>query len=84
MTYRPSGLLAGLFVCFAFSASLAQTSAVSPSNAQLVSPQIEQKVDALLKQMTLDEKIGQLVQYNATEAHPAQTSDRSTAALNEL
>jgi beta-glucosidase len=75
-------LLAGLFVYFALSASLAQTSPVLPSNAQLTSPQIEQKVDALLKQMTLDEKIGQLVQYNATEAHPEKTSDPSTAALN--
>ena len=34
-----------------------------PSNAQLASPAIEAKVDALLKQMTLEEKIGQLVQY---------------------
>src|SRR5271170_2836933 len=82
MTHCRCTLLAGLFVYFAFSASLAQRSAVSPSNAQLASSQIEQKVDALLKQMTLDEKIGQLIQYNATEAHPAQTSDRSTAALN--
>lgn len=37
--------------------------AAAPSNPQLVSPSIEAKVDALLKQMTLDEKIGQLVQY---------------------
>jgi len=79
MTYCRNRLFTGLLLCFAFSAASAQS---SPSNAQLASPQIEQKVDALLKQMTLDEKIGQLVQYNATEAHPAQTSDRSTAALN--
>ena len=37
--------------------------ATAPSNPQLVSPSIEARVDALLKQMTLDEKIGQLVQY---------------------
>ena len=37
--------------------------AAGPSNPQLVSPSIEARVDALLKQMTLDEKIGQLVQY---------------------
>ncbi len=37
--------------------------AAGPSNAQLASPAIEAKVDALLKQMTLDEKVGQLVQY---------------------
>ncbi len=82
MAYCRSRLLAGLFVCFAFCGGLAQVSPEPPSNAQLASPQIEQKVDALLKQMTLDEKIGQLVQYSATEAHPAKTSDRSTAALN--
>ena len=42
--------------------------AISPhapaSNAQLASPDIERRVDDLLKQMTLEEKIGQLVQYN--------------------
>ena len=34
-------------------------------NPQLASPEINAKVDALLKQMTLDEKIGQLVQFSA-------------------
>lgn len=37
---------------------------VPPSNAQLASPAIERQVDDLLKKMTLEEKIGQLVQYN--------------------
>ena len=36
----------------------------SPSNAQLASHAIEKRVDALLKQMTLEEKLGQLVQYS--------------------
>jgi beta-glucosidase len=80
VTYCRSTLLAGLSLCFAFSPVLAQASHGAPSNPQLASPQIKQKVDALLQQMTLDEKIGQLVQYSATEAHPAKTS--STAALN--
>jgi beta-glucosidase len=75
MTYCRSTLLAGL--CLAFCPVLAQLSHVAPSN-----PQLEQKVDALLKQMTLDEKIGQLVQYSATEAHPAPTPGNTTAALN--
>jgi beta-glucosidase len=79
VTYCRSTLLAGLSLCFAFSPVLAQASHGAPSNPQLASPQIKQKVDALLQQMTLDEKIGQLVQYSATEAHPAKTS---TAALN--
>ena len=52
-----------------------QTRKVTPSNAQLVDPKIERRVDELLRRMTLAEKIGQLVQYSATEAH-------STAALN--
>lgn len=47
----------------------AQTRSVSPmhsqvSNQEMASPVIERHVDALLKQMTLEEKLGQLVQYN--------------------
>jgi beta-glucosidase len=38
--------------------------AAPPSNAQLADPAIERRVDALLKQMTLEEKLGQLVQYS--------------------
>jgi beta-glucosidase len=38
--------------------------ATHPSNASLLSPEIERRVDDLLKQMTLEEKIGQLVQYS--------------------
>src|SRR6202453_522490 len=81
MTYCRSTLLAGLSL-FVLSPVFAQVSHAAPSNAQLASPQIERKVDALLKQMTLDEKIGQLVQYSATEAHPAPTPGNSTVALN--
>jgi beta-glucosidase len=40
--------------------------AVKPSNTQLADPKIEARVEKLLGQMTLDEKIGQLVQYNDT------------------
>jgi beta-glucosidase len=82
MIYCRSTLLAGLSLSFAFSLALAQASHDAPSNPQLASPEIEQKVETLLKQMTLDEKIGQLVQYSATEAHPAKPSGRSTVALN--
>lgn len=35
------------------------------SNAQLASPSIERRVEDLLKRMTLEEKLGQLVQYDA-------------------
>jgi len=82
MTNRRSILLAALFFSVVLSPSLAQVSRVPPSNPQLAGPQIERKVDALLKQMTLDEKIGQLVQYSATEAHPAPSTGNTTTALN--
>jgi beta-glucosidase len=36
----------------------------APLHSELAKPSIEQKVDALLKQMNLEEKIGQLVQYS--------------------
>jgi beta-glucosidase len=36
-----------------------------PSNAQLAGKEVNTRVEALLKQMTLNEKIGQLVQYAA-------------------
>jgi beta-glucosidase len=51
-----------------------------PSNAQLADPAIEARVNSLLRQMTLEEKIGQLVQYNdiggasTASAAPAQQS----------
>lgn len=50
-----------------------------PSNAQLVNAQIERRVSELLGRMTLDEKIGQLVQYSASQA---PTTGPTTAALN--
>ena len=82
MTNCRSTLLAALFFSVVLSPALAQTAHVPPSNPQLANPQIERKIDALLKQMTLDEKIGQLVQYNATEAHPAASLANTTTALN--
>jgi beta-glucosidase len=82
MTYCRSTLFATLCFSVVLTPALAQVSHVPPSNLQLNSPQIERKVDALLKPMTLDEKIGQLVQYNATEAHPAPTPGNTTTALN--
>src|SRR5271169_6742397 len=56
MTYCRSTLFAALSFSVVLSPALAQVSHVPPSNSQLASPQIEGKVDALLKQMTLDEK----------------------------
>jgi beta-glucosidase len=72
-----------LFAClFSCVVAPAQNQHVAPSNSQLASPEIERKVDALLQRMTLNEKIGQLVQYSATEAHPAAPAKKTTAALN--
>ena len=57
-----------------------------PSNPQLVSPEIERRVNALLSQMTLEEKLGQLVQYNtvgATSATVAAGQEGELAANPE-
>jgi beta-glucosidase len=42
-----------------------QSTKVPPSNPQLAAPEIARRVNALLSKMTLEEKLGQLVQYNA-------------------
>ncbi|HTZ88926.1 MAG TPA: glycoside hydrolase family 3 N-terminal domain-containing protein [Alloacidobacterium sp.] len=54
----------------------------TPSNPQLVSPAIERRVDDLLKKMTLEEKIGQLVQYNDS-GYESTTSAAQIAANPE-
>jgi beta-glucosidase len=53
-----------------------------PSNAQLADPRLNARVEHLLRQMTLEEKIGQLVQYNDTagDAPAVQTSGAPPAA----
>ncbi len=82
MTNRRSIFLAAFSFSAALCPAFAQVSHPAPSNPQLVTPQIERKVQALIKQMTLDEKIGQLVQYSATEAHPTAAAGNATTALN--
>ncbi len=42
-------------------------------NPQLASPQIENRIDDLLAKMTLEEKLGQLVQYNTAGTTEATT-----------
>ncbi len=67
MSFRyPKTLALGIGFSFCVAASVGQTPQRKPppSNPQLVSPAIEKRVDDLLKKMTLEEKIGQLVQYN--------------------
>ncbi len=75
------------FACsLSVSVSLGQTQSDSAhyapsSNAQLASPAVENRVDALLKQMTLEEKLGQLVQYSDSGYDgPAQTAAEAAAA----
>jgi beta-glucosidase len=53
----------------------------TPSNAQLASPAIERRVDNLLKQMTIEEKIGQLVQYNDSGYTALTTAEANTPAM---
>jgi beta-glucosidase len=53
----------------------------SPSNAQLASPEIERRVNALLAKMTLEEKLGQLVQYNTAGATSATVAAAQGADL---
>ncbi len=71
-----------LLVCAAFGQErVAAAGHAPPSNAQLASPAIERRVDALLKQMTLEEKLGQLVQYSDSGYDgEAQTAAESAAA----
>ena len=59
-----------------FAAAQAPGKSAPPSINQLASPVIEQKVNALLKKMTLEEKLGQLVQYSDSGySGQAQTAD---------
>jgi len=54
---------------------------VAPSSPQLASPQMERRVDALLAKMTLQEKLGQLVQYNAAGAASATVTNGQQSNL---
>jgi beta-glucosidase len=57
-----------------------ETTGGHPSNAQLADPKIEARAESLLRQMTIEEKLGQLVQYNDTGDSPdAQTADQKPA-----
>jgi beta-glucosidase len=55
-----------VFCCTALMlSSVSFCPAQTPSNAQLAEKKLNVRVDALLRQMTLQEKIGQLTQYSA-------------------
>ena len=77
-------LLAGAQNDRPFAAPVAAPPAGAPSNTQLASPAIEARIDALLRQMTLEEKLGQLVQYGDTgdSANAALASDNQAPGKN--
>ncbi len=54
-----------------------------PSNAQLAFPGVDRRVDHLLRRMTLEEKLGQLVQYNDAGYTAPNTADGDKANLAE-
>jgi beta-glucosidase len=79
---RFRGIVAVILLSFASGFSPAQQ--VHP-NAQLADPKIEAKIDALLQQMTLEEKVGQLVQYGGQAVAPAPAPGKKkegAAAIN--
>jgi beta-glucosidase len=83
-------VLAGITAALFSSAALAQNArdssvkqaSVRPSNTQLASPAIEKRVSELLRKMTMEEKLGQLVQYNdGGYQSPPSPADVEGAAL---
>lgn len=78
--------MSALFFALVLSSAEAQNSepyapAAPHANSQLASPEIERRVDALLKQMTLEEKLGQLVQYNTAGATSVTVASRQASDL---
>jgi beta-glucosidase len=63
----PSLYAAGIHSAHAARAAIKAQTVPAP-NSTLADPALNQKVDALLARMTLDEKVGQLVQYSFGEA----------------
>jgi beta-glucosidase len=75
--------LASLFVTLTATAQQRGQSPVHPrpSNPQLASPEIERRVNALLSRMSLEEKLGQLVQYSSTGTTSATKAATAAADL---
>ncbi|HXJ41449.1 MAG TPA: hypothetical protein VNH18_19365, partial [Bryobacteraceae bacterium] len=65
--FRRNALLVALVPVSVYPLHLQLTAQPQTSRAQLVNANIERRVNDLLRRMTLDEKIGQLTQYSATE-----------------
>jgi beta-glucosidase len=62
---RPLRVLFSLLLLAGFAWLSAAAQTWQAPNSQLASKELNARVDSLLKKMTLDEKIGQLVQYSA-------------------
>jgi beta-glucosidase len=62
---RSRGLSSAFLLLIALASFSAAAQAQTVPNPQLASKELNERVDALLKKMTLEEKIGQLVQYAA-------------------
>ena len=75
----PTAVLLPLLAVFGASSAAGQGN--STPNAQLTSKAINARVEALLKQMTLEEKIGQTVQYSAGFATGPSASNLTYAEL---
>ncbi len=75
----PTAVLLPLLAVFGASSAAGQGH--STPNAQLTSKEINARVEALLKQMTLEEKIGQTVQYSAGFATGPSASNLTYAEL---
>ena len=62
---RPLRLLLPLLLLTAFAVLSAAAQSRPVPNPQLASKELNARVEALLRQMTLDEKVGQLAQFSA-------------------
>jgi beta-glucosidase len=84
-TFEPVLLAASLFLLSPFAVPFAVPSAAQSAspvpNAQLAGRELNARVEALLKKMTLEEKIGQTVQYSAGFATGPAGSKLSYAEL---
>jgi beta-glucosidase len=68
--------LSSILLTSAAALAQAQHSAPRPAhpNLQLASPQNDRRINDLIKKMTLEEKLGQLVQYNSSGTTSAKTT----------
>ncbi|MFC5861325.1 beta-glucosidase BglX [Acidicapsa dinghuensis] len=98
LMYRFIPLISVISIAMTMSCTLSSVAQIAPtgerevvapagpaesSNAQLADKALNAKVEALLKQMTLEEKIGQTVQYSAGFATGPAASKLSYAELTE-